>query len=70
MEGMEQQIGMLVDNILGDYRREGRIDQKNTVNQLDKEAIIEIVHKLQQMIFPGYFKNKKYRVYTDRKSVV
>ncbi len=69
MEGMEQQIGMLVDNILGDYRREGRIDQKNTVNQLDKEAIIEIVHKLQQMIFPGYFKNKKYRVYTVKNNL-
>lgn len=69
MEGMEQQIGMLVDNILGDYRREGRIDQKNTVNQLDKEAIIEIVHKLQQVIFPGYFKNKKYRVYTVKNNL-
>ena len=69
MEGMEQQIGMLVDNILSDYQRDGRIDQGNTVNQLDKGAIIEIVHKLQQMIFPGYFKNKKYRVYTVKNNL-
>ena len=41
----------------------------DTVNQLDKEAIIGIVNKLQQIIFPGYFKNKKYKFYTQKNNL-
>ena len=67
--GMEQDIERLVNNILDDYSRDGQIDQGNTVNRLDKGAIIELVHKLQQIIFPGYFKNNKYRVYTVKNNL-
>ncbi|MDE7299509.1 MAG: serine acetyltransferase [Lachnospiraceae bacterium] len=68
-EGMEREINRLVDNILDDYERSAPADQGNTVNRLDKSAIIEIVHKLQQIIFPGYFKNNKYRVYTAKNNL-
>lgn len=66
---MEQEVGSLVEEILGDYQSERTIDQGDTVNQLDKEAIIEIVNKLQQIIFPGYFKNKKYKFYTQKNNL-
>lgn len=66
---VEREIGSLVDEILCDYRSERTIDRGNTVNQLDKEAIIEIVYKLQQIIFPGYFKNKKYKFYTQKNNL-
>lgn len=66
---VEQEVGALVDEILEDYQKEKTIDQGDTVSQLDKEAIIEIVNKLQQIIFPGYFKNKKYKFYTQRNNL-
>ncbi|MDE7210506.1 MAG: serine acetyltransferase [Lachnospiraceae bacterium] len=66
---MEREVGSLVDEILGDYQSERKIDRGDTVNQLDKEAIIGIVNKLQQIIFPGYFKNKKYKFYTQKNNL-
>lgn len=66
---IEQEVSSLVDEILGDYQSERTIDRGDTVNQLDKEAIIEIVNKLQQIIFPGYFKNKKYKFYTQKNNL-
>lgn len=66
---VEREVGSLVDEILGDYQSERKIDRGDTVNQLDKEAIIGIVNKLQQIIFPGYFKNKKYKFYTQKNNL-
>ncbi len=66
---VEREVGGLVDEILCDYQSERTIDRGDTVNQLDKEAIIGIVNKLQQIIFPGYFKNKKYKFYTQKNNL-
>lgn len=66
---VEREVGSLVDEILCDYQSERTIDRGDTVNQLDKEAIIGIVNKLQQIIFPGYFKNKKYKFYTQKNNL-
>lgn len=65
----EQAISNLVENILEDYNKEHSINKVNTFNQPDKEALIDIIHKLQQMIFPGYFHNKRYRTYTVRNNL-
>lgn len=66
---VEREVGSLVDEILCDYQSERTIDRGDTVNQLDKEEIIGIVNKLQQIIFPGYFKNKKYKFYTQKNNL-
>lgn len=66
---MEERLNKLVENILDDYRQDGAIDQGHTVNQLDKDAILELLPKLQSIIFPGYFKNKKYRYYTIKNNL-
>ena len=66
---VEREVSGLVEEILCDYQSERTIDRGDTVNQLDKEAIIGIVNKLQQIIFPGYFKNKKYKFYTQKNNL-
>lgn len=65
----EQAIGSLVENILADYDKGRAIDKVNTFNQPDKEVLVDIIHKLQQMIFPGYYHNKRYRTYTIRNNL-
>ena len=65
----EQSISEVVEAILKDYDNERAIDKVNTFNQPDKEILVDIVHKLQQIIFPGYFHNKRYRTYTNRNIV-
>lgn len=65
----EEKINALVDEYLDDYDKDREIDQTESFEQPNKDAIIEILHKLRKIIFPGYFKNKAYRVYTTRNNV-
>ena len=66
---LESEITGLVDEILDDYNGGKTIDRINTFNQPDKEKIIEIIKKLQRIIFPGYFKNKSYKTYTAKNNL-
>ena len=54
----EQSISEVVEAILKDYDNERAIDKVNTFNQPDKEILVDIIHQLQQIIFPGYFHNR------------
>lgn len=64
MAEIKNEIIGLVDGLLEDYNNGRTIDNMNTFNQPDKEIIIDIINKLQKIIFAGYFKNKQYRFYT------
>ena len=65
----ENKKNEIVDSILEDYNKDRAIDKGRTFEQPDKEIIIDIVGKLQQIIFPGFFRNKTYRTYTSRNSL-
>lgn len=65
----ENKINEIVDSILEDYNKDRAIDKGRTFEQPDKEIIIDIAGKLQQIIFPGFFRNKTYRTYTSRNSL-
>ncbi|MCM1166707.1 MAG: serine acetyltransferase [Lachnospiraceae bacterium] len=66
MNKLEGEINGLIENILSDYEKGRDIDNVNTFDHPQKEVVIEIVEKLRNIIFPGYFKNRTYRVYTVR----
>ncbi|MCM1334491.1 MAG: serine acetyltransferase [Bacteroides sp.] len=66
MNKLESEINGLIENILSDYEKGRDIDNLNTFDHPQKEIIVEIVEKLRNIIFPGYFKNKAFRVYTVR----
>lgn len=66
---LENRINDLVTNLLNDYNQERTIDKINTFDHPDKEAIIEILDKLRKIIYPGYYRNKSYKVYTVRNSI-
>ena len=63
---IEQQIEHLVDAILEDYRQNRDIDKMDTVRRPDKDAVIDIIEKLRRIVFPGYFKEKNYRMYNAK----
>lgn len=42
---------------------------QNTFDHPDKEAVIGILNKLIKIIYPGYSRNKSYKVYTVRNSI-
>lgn len=66
---IEREINGLVGEILDDYKKDRSIDNINIFDQPDKEVVIDILSKLRQIIFPGYFKNKAYRIYTAKNNL-
>ena len=65
-ETISEKISVLTDTILDDYNKGKDIDGSCPYDQPDKKAIIDIINKMQIIIFPGHFKNSSYKVYTKR----
>ena len=66
MNTIENQIESLVDSILLDYQNHRDIDKIDFLRHPDKEVVIDIIHKLQRIVFPGYFRDKNYRIYNAK----
>ena len=60
----QQRIRELTSTILADYGKGRVVDKQNHFDDPDKEAVADILKKVQIIIFPGYFRNEHYRTYT------
>ncbi|MDO4614977.1 MAG: serine O-acetyltransferase EpsC [Lachnospiraceae bacterium] len=61
---MQESIREVTDFILNDYHKGRYIDQHNTFNHPDKDAVVDLIFKIERIIFPGFFNEKAYRYYT------
>ena len=66
MTPIEKQIESVVDSILEDYRNERDIDKLEVYRHPDKEIIIDMIGKLLRIVYPGYSREKSYRIYNAR----
>lgn len=66
MTQIEQQIEQVVDSILEDYRHDRDIDKIELHRRPDKDVVTDIIEKLRRIVFPGYFRDKNYRVYNAK----
>ena len=66
MQTIEQRIEGVVETILQDYGCGRDIDKMEILRQPDKDVVIDIIEKLRRIIFPGYFRDKTYRIYNAR----
>ncbi len=66
MEAIEQRIEALADSILLDYQKGRDIDRTISYRHPDKDAIIDITVKLLRIVYPGYSRDKSYRIYNAR----
>lgn len=62
----EHKIEELVRGLMGENGRCRAIGKINFFHDLDKRVIVDVLNKLQMMIFPEYFHNEHYRVYTAK----
>jgi serine O-acetyltransferase len=62
----EQKIENVVDAILEDYRGGRDIDKIEFLIRPDKDSVIDIIEKLRRIVFPGYFRDKSYRIYNAK----
>ena len=66
MSSIEQRIETVVDTILQDYSGNRDIDKMEQSAQPDKDLIIDLIEKLRRIVFPGYFREKNYRIYNAK----
>lgn len=66
---IEERINELTAMILDDYKDKRTVNEIKTFDHSDNDVIIEIIEGLRRVIFPGYFRNKSYRVYTVRNNM-
>ncbi len=69
MYKLEDRVNDLIKNIISDFEENRTIDEVKTFDHPDDVAIKEIVESLRKVIFPGYFRNRDYRVYTLRNNM-
>lgn len=67
---IEKEIGDVVSCIVEDYGKERAIDKINKYDMPDKQIIIDILDKLMKIVFPGYFREKVYRVLNPNNHLV
>ena len=67
---MEQKvIEQLVETVLADYGKGRDIDRMDLFSQPDSEEILDILRKLQIILFPGYYRDGVYKFFSDRNRV-
>ncbi len=57
------QIGAITQTILDDYDKKRAIDKLDVFNQPDTKVIHELIEELIRVAYPGFSKDKHYRVY-------
>ena len=69
MTPFEEKIESVVDKILADYSADRDIDKIELYRKPDKDVVIDIIEKLRRIVFPGYFKDKNYRMYNAKNNL-
>lgn len=54
----------VVDIILSDYDDNRTVNKIDIYNQPDKSAIVDVVEKILKILYPGYYSDKVYKIYT------
>ena len=66
---LKDNINNLVDKIMADYEQGRDIDAVEDFMHPDKDDIVKIIYQIRNIIFPGYYENKNYRIYTVRNNL-
>ncbi len=66
MNSIESRIEAITDSILADYRQGRPIDRLDLTGQPDKEVVVDMIPKLLRIVYPGYSRDKNYRIYNAR----
>ena len=66
MLNYENKINNLVEKYMEDYSSGRTVDEIKMFEHPNKAAVVDILEKMKTIIFPGYYKNKNYKIYTIR----
>ena len=60
----DEEVSNVVNIILHDYEDNRIINQIDINNQPDKESIIDVINKLMKILYPGYYSDNVYKIYS------
>lgn len=66
---LEKDVNYLVEKIIQDYEKGRDIDVVENFMHPSRDDIVKIIDQIQNIIFPGYYRNKNYRIYTVRNNL-
>ena len=66
MTTIEMKIESVVDSILQDYQNHRDVDKMDRERHPDKDVIIDMIGKLMRIIYPGYSRDKAFRIYNAK----
>ena len=66
MSTIEERIESVVDRILSDYNLGRDIDRIELRQYPDKEVITDVIRKLLRIVYPGFFRDKSFRMYNAK----
>ena len=66
MNTIELQIESVVDSILSDYSLGRDVDKIDLRRHPDKAVITDMIKKLLRIVYPGYYRDKSYRMYNAK----
>ena len=64
----EKEVDQIVKNILNDFEGDKIIDRINMYNKPDQAEVHELVKNLFRIIYPGYFRDKSYKIFNPKNS--
>ena len=64
-EELRKQVEEITNNILQDYEQKRDIDKMDIYGYVEKEDVIDIVKKFRRIVFPGFYRDKSYRIYNN-----
>ena len=66
MQTFEERIEGIVDTIMEDYQGGRYIDKMESFRRPDRDVVVDIIEKLRRILFPGYVREKNYRMYNAK----
>ena len=66
MQAFEERIEGIVDTIMEDYQGGRYIDKMESFRRPDRDVVVDIIEKLRRILFPGYVREKNYRMYNAK----
>ena len=66
---IEAQVRETAAELLADYGGDRDIDRLNLFDKPDRQKVIELTEKLRKLVFPGYFREKTFKIYNIQNSL-
>lgn len=60
----DEEINDIVSRILEDYKDDRTVNKIDVHNQPDKKAVVAIIDKLMKILYPGFYEDRVYKVYS------